>query len=99
MNNVNYAQDFSVSDRSNDEIVAIIVIRVKRDGTFAVSKPCSKCTNMLYNFGIKGVLYTDWVGEIVYESIESLICTATEFGAMRTRIEAAKNEKTELETL
>jgi deoxycytidylate deaminase len=36
----------------------IYVVRLKRDGTVAMSKPCEMCQHVLYNYGIKRAYYS-----------------------------------------
>ena len=37
---------------------SIIVVRIKKDGEFAISKPCKKCTRLIEEMRIKKVLHT-----------------------------------------
>ena len=47
----------------NGTIGAIaVVVRVKKDGSFGIAKPCPLCLERLKSAGIKRVIYTDIIG-------------------------------------
>lgn len=41
----------------------LYVVRVRRDGSLAIAKPCSRCKGMLNNHGVRRVFYTSEVGQ------------------------------------
>lgn len=43
----------------------IIVVRVKRDGSLALAKPCIGCLAAINYYGIKKVLYTNDAGKLL----------------------------------
>lgn len=48
----------------NCEGLSLMVVRVRRDGSLADSKPCSVCKKMLDNCGLKSVWYSTKDGEL-----------------------------------
>ena len=39
--------------------VKIVSIRVRRDGSFAMAKPCKSCESFMRHWGVKKVVWTD----------------------------------------
>lgn len=50
--------------RVGTEGATIVVIRVRKDGTIGMSKPCDKCVSRLISAGIKKVIYSDTDGSM-----------------------------------
>lgn len=46
-------------------LYTMLVIRIKKDGSLGMSKPCPGCQHLLKSLGIKSVMYSDESGEIV----------------------------------
>jgi len=49
---------FRLKGKVNLKRAKIYVVRVLRNGEFAMSKPCIICQHVLYNYGIKRAFYT-----------------------------------------
>lgn len=47
----------------------IFVVRLTKNGSFSMSRPCSTCRRLLKFVGITDVYYTDYNGNVVYENI------------------------------
>lgn len=47
----------------------MLVVRLKKDGTLAIAKPCQKCMNTLRSVGIKRVKYSTEDGNIITETL------------------------------
>jgi tRNA(Arg) A34 adenosine deaminase TadA len=45
--------------RSVTKGATIVIVRIKRDGTIANSKPCNICMSLIKSSGIKRVIWTD----------------------------------------
>ena len=43
---------------------SIYVVRLRRDGTLSMAKPCEACTQMLSKLGVKKAYYTDIDGSV-----------------------------------
>lgn len=43
----------------------ILVVRIKKDGTLSMSKPCEVCSALLDMVGVNNVYHSNWNGEIV----------------------------------
>lgn len=50
--------------RTGTEGATIVVIRLRKDGTIGMSRPCEKCVNRLIQAGIKKVIYSDSDGTL-----------------------------------
>lgn len=44
--------------------IDILVMRVRKDGSFGMAKPCAGCNNLLTRYGIRNINYTDDEGKI-----------------------------------
>lgn len=42
----------------------LVVVRIKKNGDLACSKPCEKCQRFIKDYGIKRVFYIDWDSEV-----------------------------------
>jgi tRNA(Arg) A34 adenosine deaminase TadA len=50
--------------RHGTEGGTLVVIRVRKDGTIGMSRPCEMCVNRLISAGIKKVIYSDSDGSL-----------------------------------
>jgi deoxycytidylate deaminase len=57
--------------RSGTEGATIIVIRVRKNGTMGMSKPCDACMNRLIEAGVKRVIYSDNDGTLKSFKVQS----------------------------
>jgi hypothetical protein len=49
--------------------VTVLSVRVRKDGTLAMGKPCDACMAFLRTFGVKQVCWSDSNGSITTERI------------------------------
>lgn len=47
----------------------LVVVRIRKDGSLATSKPCYKCKEFIRDSGIKRIIYVDQHGEPIEERI------------------------------
>jgi hypothetical protein len=50
----------------------LLVVRITAEGKLTDSKPCCMCINLMKKLGIKRVYYTDIVGNLCYQKVDSL---------------------------
>jgi deoxycytidylate deaminase len=50
--------------RSDLEGSSLLVVRLKKSGTFGMARPCPDCMQRIHTAGIKKVMYTNEVGEL-----------------------------------
>jgi len=56
-----------IKDRNLLKDASILIVRIKKDGTLSMAKPCEYCEHMIKSFNIKKVYYSTFEGEIVRE--------------------------------
>lgn len=47
----------------------LVVVRVLKDGSLTMAKPCNACTKLMQDIGIRKTIYSNWAGELVEDSI------------------------------
>jgi hypothetical protein len=53
--------------------VDLIVVRVNKEGSLCISRPCCNCLSMMKAANIRRVYYVDKTGNIVYENVNDMI--------------------------
>ena len=54
---------------SNRKGVTIISLRIRKDGSLAMAKPCPSCTRYMREYGVKKVMYSCSNGTIIKERL------------------------------
>ena len=55
------------------KVVDIFVMRVRKDGTLAIAKPCLDCLTVLKRINIRHVYYTNFEGRVVVERAQDMV--------------------------
>ena len=58
---------------SNHKYVDLLIIRVKKDGTMGLAKPCFDCLPEVKAYGVRYVYYSDSEGEIKVERATDMV--------------------------
>jgi len=56
-------------DYGNRRGVTVISLRIRKDGSLAMAKPCPSCTRFMVKYGVKKVMYSTSDGTIVKERV------------------------------
>ena len=50
---------------------SIFVVRIRRNGTIGMAKPCNWCRELIEKMGIRKIFYTNALGETVWEKVNA----------------------------
>lgn len=48
---------------NNSDGDTLVVVRIKKDGSFSCSKPCNRCLQYAIDSGIRRIIFTNWSGQ------------------------------------
>jgi deoxycytidylate deaminase len=65
-----HAEMMAIDKAKANEKDVLYVARFKKDGSFAVSKPCAHCMKHIRRAGIRKIWYVDYNGNWVKEKID-----------------------------
>lgn len=58
---------------NNNYVVDLVVVRVRKDGSIAMAKPCKECLPVIKEKNVRCVHYTDTNGKLITEPVASMI--------------------------
>ena len=62
-----------VPNKDVSKKVDLVVVRVNKEGSLCISRPCCNCLSMMKAVNIRRVYYVDNTGNIVYENVSDMI--------------------------
>ena len=59
-----HAEIAAIANSPQTANCTLVVVRILKNGTLSMSRPCEKCWNAINKAGISKVIFSNWGGEI-----------------------------------